>query len=249
MLLSTLKKLSQIYLKALLLFLLWWALNITPASSLISAVKLTDSWALWTVASLSECIQLSLPWNEKYLLTDMTGCQEWKSRMSWAIILWVGVRTQAPRSLLLNPKPQIFNPCPFINVTSSYTQDETTQHVQQNHLRRQCSQPRCVQQNSASTARGSVPMLHTAERSATITERVLLMIFTFTLRFTLWRQGTTCAFARHVCSHGEESDSTGCVWNTLFLLLFYGWLNGIDGFPHWAAQLLWGTLINHHDWC
>ena len=46
--------------------------------------------------------------------------------------------------------------------------------------------------------------------------------------------------ARQVCSQGEQEQP-------LPPLLFYGWMERLDGFPYSAAQLLWGILINHHE--
>lgn len=58
------------------------------------------------------------------------------------------------------------------------------------------------------------------------------MIFTFMLRFPLWRGGTTCTLPdKSVLSRGKKQAAWGCVWNIPFPLLFYGCWKDLMGFP------------------
>lgn len=93
------------------------------------------------------------------------------------------------------------------------------------------------------------PCCITAQRTVTITRWNLLMIFTFTLRFSLWRQGTTCTLPDLAALWRKEADTTELCLEYSLPLLFYGWMEGLDGFPHRAAQLFWEILITHHEGC
>lgn len=69
------------------------------------------------------------------------------------------------------------------------------------------------------------------------------MIFTFTLRFPLWRRGTTCTLPDKPDPRGGKKQAVFGIFPSP--CCFYGWVEGVDGFPHQAAQLLWEVLITH----
>lgn len=149
--------------------------------------------------------------------------------------------------------PMIEFSSPFItHATLLYTLNEgmfpwTTRHVQKKRFRRQRSvQPSLPASNRILSAQPEewFPCCITAERTVTITIWTLLMIFTFTLRFLLWKGGTTCTLPdKSVHRGGREVDSTG-------LCLEYSpppavlWM---DGRVWWVSPLSCPVVVGNID--
>lgn len=195
---------------------------------------LTDTLALCVLYLFWPSIHSSLRSNNH--LTYITGCKERKESTSiWILIqasrIFVFGSKRFPDHTVHRPHNKVLTPiyysCYFvtyyhrwdyISLDHPACSIETFQKTVQ-----WAAKPFCIQQNTVSSARRMFPCCVPAE--GTVTRWIFLMIFTFTLRFPLWRGGTTCTLPDKSFLEGKGAGKLGlCLVYSLPSAV--GWMDG-----------------------